>query len=121
VTKRDASVLLATGFTAGTASGLFGVGGGIVMVPMMVALMHASQHRAQATSLAAIVPIALAAGAMFALNDEIDLELAAGLALGSVIGVPLGVRVMAATSESSLRIAFGALQIAVGIFLLVVR
>jgi uncharacterized membrane protein YfcA len=118
VNKRDTAVLLVVGLIAGIASGLFGVGGGIVMVPLLVWLMRSNQHGAHATSLAAIVPIAIAGAATFALNGEIDYPLAAGLAAGSVIGAPIGVRAMAATGEQSLRILFGILQIGVGLLLL---
>jgi len=89
------------------------------MVPLLVWLVHFNQREAHATSLAAIVPIAIAGAATFALDGEIDHELAAGLALGSVIGAPVGVRAMAATGEDTLRIFFGGLQIAVGVLLLV--
>jgi uncharacterized membrane protein YfcA len=119
VNKRDVAVLLGIGLIAGIASGLFGVGGGIVMVPLLVWLMRSDQHGAHATSLAAIVPIAISGATTFALNGEIDYALAAGLAAGSVLGAPIGVRMMAATAERSLRILFGVLQVAVGILLLV--
>jgi uncharacterized protein len=119
VNKRDSIVLIVIGLLAGTASGLFGVGGGIVIVPLLVWLMKADQHGAQATSLAAIVPIAAAGSLTFAINGEIDYVLAAGLGAGSLVGAPLGVRAMDAINERSLRILFGLLQVAVGIVLLV--
>ena len=112
-------MLLVIGLGAGIASGLFGVGGGIVMVPMMLLYARVDQHTAHATSLAAIVPIAVAGAATFALQDEIDYTLAAGLAVGSMLGAPIGVRLMDKTSEASLRMAFGVLQIGVGILLMV--
>ena len=111
--------MLAIGLAAGIASGLFGVGGGIVMIPMMLLYAKVDQHTAHATSLAAIVPIALAGAATFALQDAIDYTLAGGLALGSMLGAPIGVRLMNRTSEASLRMAFGILQVGVGLLLLV--
>lgn len=117
--KRNVIFLVGIGLVAGLASGLFGVGGGIVMVPLLVWLLRSDQHGAHATSLAAIVPIAAAGAATFALNGEIDYAIAAGLAAGSVIGAPIGVRLMAATPERSLRILFGVLQVVVGALLVV--
>lgn len=51
--------IIAVGFLAGTTSGLFGVGGGIIFVPSLVFIFGLSQAEANATSLLAIVPVAL--------------------------------------------------------------
>lgn len=51
----DSGVLL-TGVTGGVASGLFGIGGGVIMVPILGLLLGFSQHRAQGTSLVALIP-----------------------------------------------------------------
>ena len=51
----DAAVLLA-GVTAGVASGMFGIGGGVILVPILGLLLGFSQHRAQGTSLVALIP-----------------------------------------------------------------
>ncbi|MQB00924.1 MAG: TSUP family transporter [Actinobacteria bacterium] len=78
--------VLAIGLVAGLASGLLGVGGGIVMVPLLTAFVGLDQHRAHATSLAAIVPIAAVGALTFALSDSIDVGLAS---LQTVFGVAL--------------------------------
>ena len=51
----SAGVLL-TGLTGGIASGMFGIGGGVIMVPILGLLLGFSQHRAQGTSLVALIP-----------------------------------------------------------------
>jgi uncharacterized membrane protein YfcA len=107
--------LIAIGAAAGLASGLLGVGGGTVMVPLLVALAGFTQHRAHATSLAAIVPIAAVAGVVFALDSDVEYGTAALLAAGALAGAPLGARAMAAAGERSLEAAFGAFLIAVGV------
>ncbi|HEV3472535.1 MAG TPA: TSUP family transporter [Actinomycetota bacterium] len=104
---------IASGFVAGLMSGLLGVGGGIVMVPLLVYAAHLSQHQAHATSLAAVIAIGAAGAATFASGGEVDLALAGLLALGSLVGAPLGANVMARTPEGPLKIAFGILMIAV--------
>ena len=107
--------LIAIGLGAGLGSGLLGVGGGTVMVPLLVAAAAFSQHRAHATSLAAIVPIAAVAAAVFALEGSAEYGTAALLAAGALVGAPLGARAMAAIGERSLEAAFGVFLIVVGI------
>ena len=103
------------GLLAGAFSGLLGVGGGVIMVPLLVGVGGLSQHHAHATSLAAILPIATVAAARFGMDNEIHLGFAALLALGSLVGAPLGARVMAGISEGALKIAFGVLVVSVGV------
>jgi uncharacterized membrane protein YfcA len=109
---------VAIGLGAGLLSGLLGVGGGIVMVPLLVVLAGLSQHQAHATSLAAIAPIAAVGALRFAAGGTVDLAVAALLAAGSLVGAPLGARLMARTGESSLALAFGVLILAVAATLL---
>lgn len=109
---------IAIGVVAGLLSGLLGVGGGIVMVPLLVLGARLSQHEAHATSLAAIVPIAAVGAVRFAAAGTIDYGAAALLALGSLIGAPLGARLMARLAEASLKMLFGALLVAVAVQLL---
>ena len=88
-------------------SGLLGVGGGIVMVPLLVAVAHLSQHQAHATSLAAVVLMAAVGAATFGADGQVDVGLAGLLAAGALFGAPLGARIMANTAEGNLKIAFG--------------
>jgi uncharacterized protein len=101
------------GVIAGLMSGLLGVGGGIVVIPLLV-LLGFSQHQAHATSLAAICPIAIVGATKFALAGEVEYALAIALAAGSLIGAPLGARIMARLPESKLKVVFGAVMIASG-------
>jgi len=112
---RQDFALVGVGLLSGVFSGLLGVGGGIVMVPLIVAVVGLSQHYAHATSLAAILPIATVAAARFGVDEEIHYGVAALLALGSLVGAPLGARVMERISEGALKIAFGVLMVSVGI------
>lgn len=85
------------------------------MVPLLVAFLGFSQHRAHATSLAAIVPIAAVAGGVFALEGVAEYDTALLLAAGALVGAPLGARAMARLGERSLEAAFGAFLVAVGL------
>jgi uncharacterized membrane protein YfcA len=110
-------MLLGVGVCAGLLSGLLGVGGGIVVIPLLV-LMGFSQHEAHATSLAAICPIAAVGAAIFAVAGEIDYALAVALAAGSLFGAPLGARAMAALAEPTLKVVFGCVMVLAGAVLL---
>ena len=111
----------AIGLVAGLCSGLLGVGGGIVMVPLLVALAHFTQKDAQATSLLAILPIALVGAAVFAVHGEVAYGLAGLLAAGSLVGAPVGARIMAQSAESTLKITFAVVMIVVAITMFLPR
>jgi len=111
--------LLAFGFVAGSASGLFGIGGGVVMVPLLVLAASFEQHQAHATSLAGGAFLAAAGAATYARAGEVDLTVAALLAAGALIGAPLGARLMHRISADRLKAGFGALLVVVGIVMVV--
>lgn len=94
------------GLTAGLLSGGFGIGGGIVMVPLLVAV-GLDRHRATATSLAAIVPIAIAGAITFSVSGEMNLELGIFIGVGGVVGSILGASLMNRMSARSLTVVFG--------------
>lgn len=82
------------GAGAGLLSGLFGVGGGIVLVPALVTVLGLDQRRAAATSLVAIVPAALVGAMSYGLRAEVSLLAAALVVLGSLAGTQVGVRLL---------------------------
>lgn len=94
------------GVLAGGLAGLFGVGGGILIVPGLVLLSRMEQRIAHGTSLAAILPVAAAGTLGFALDDAIDWPVAAFVAGGSVIGAAVGTTALRHAPEQRLRIGF---------------
>ncbi|PKQ19044.1 MAG: sulfite exporter TauE/SafE family protein [Actinobacteria bacterium HGW-Actinobacteria-6] len=82
--------LLGIGLTAGVFSGLFGVGGGLIVVPGLVAVLGLEHRRAVGTSLLAITPAVLASLASYAVTGSVDLVVGGLLALGAVIGAQAG-------------------------------
>lgn len=112
-------VLAGIGLGAGVLSGLFGVGGGIILVPAMVLLTGMAQQRASATSLASIVPIAVVGAIIFGRADSVDLPAALVLMVGSLVGVQIGARLMARIGDDRLRIGFALFMIAVALTMLV--
>lgn len=107
------------GAIAGLLSGLFGVGGGIVMVPLMVAWFALDQRRASATSLLAIVPIALASTIGYAVNGNVDVPAALLLLVGGIAGGQLGARLLPRTPIPTLQLWFGILSLATAVRLVV--
>jgi uncharacterized membrane protein YfcA len=106
--------LVPIGLAAGVLSGGFGVGGGLVMVPLLAAV-GMDRHRAHATSLASIFPIALAGAITFALSGQIDIGLGVAVGIGGIIGSVTGASVMHRMSTRSLSIAFGLVILAAGL------
>lgn len=103
--RRWAAAVLA-GFTAGLAGGLFGVGGGIVLVPMLTALFALSQHEAHGTSLAAIGATAVAGLVVYGLAGHVAWLPAALMGVASVFTARFGARLAARTSRERLTLAF---------------
>ncbi len=100
------------GFGAGVLSGTFGVGGGILFVPTLVAL-GLGQVEAAASSLLAIVPTAAVGVARQHRYGNVRVREALCIGVVSVIGVEVGVRIATRLDEDSLRRLFGVLLLAV--------
>ena len=111
-------VLVAGGASAGFLSGLFGVGGGLVMVPVLVLLVGMAQHQAHATSLAAIIPIAFVGALIFGRAESVNLIAAGLLIAGSLVGVQFGTRLMDRLSGDRLALLFSGLVIVVAVAML---
>jgi uncharacterized membrane protein YfcA len=107
------------GLLGGLAAGLLGVGGGIVVVPLLVANLGLAQRRAHATSLAAIAPAAAVGALVYANVSEVSWPTMGWLAIGAVIGAPLGVRVLSRSSDRALAVVFLAFSVLVGLRLLI--
>jgi len=120
-TKVHISLLI--GAAAGMLAGLTGVGGGVFLVPLMVGLLVMVQHQAHGTSLAVIFPIALVGAITYAIYGHIlgnvDWEVILGLALGGIVGVVLGARLMMRVPARQLRWTFGIFLVVVGTFMII--
>lgn len=99
--------LLAVGLIGGLLSGLLGIGGGTVMVPLLVLWLGLSQRSAHAVSLGAIIPISAVAVTAYGVAGEVDWQLAAGLIVGSIVGARLGATMLSRLPEDALKIMFG--------------
>jgi uncharacterized protein len=108
------------GILVGTLSGLVGVGGGVVMVPLMVLGMGLTTKRAVSTSLAVVMFTGVVGSAGYVatgFRDVQDLLSLPPLIIGSVIGAPLGVRLRDWLPEGVVRIGFGVFMVIVALHL----
>lgn len=113
--KKQMAGILATAFAVGVLGGMFGVGGGILLVPLLVLLFRFDQHTAQGTSLVALVPptglLALVnywnAGQV---DGKVGLFLMPGVFLGGILGSKLAQRL----SPQGMRRVFATLLFVLG-------
>ena len=115
----DTSVrLVAIGLAAGVFSALFGVGGGILAVPLLVLVAGLPQRVATATSLAAIGITASAGVAVYAFRGEVDVGYAALVGLPAAAGALVGTSLQQRIRTSTLTYGFALLLTGVGMWLL---
>ena len=109
--------LVLLGLGTGLYSGLLGLGGGFVIVPLLMRVFGFGTKRAIGTSLVAIAILSVPGTITHALLGHIDWRLAAGLSLGVIPGAWIGARVTAAASERHVRAAFAILLVTVGVIM----
>lgn len=109
------------GAVGGLTSGLFGVGGGIVMVPAMMFILRVDIKLAIGTSLAVIIPTALMGTYKHHSQGNVDWYLALAVAPTAILSGYLGAWVTTLVSSESLRRAFGGFLILVGLRLLLFK
>jgi uncharacterized membrane protein YfcA len=111
---------VAIGLVAGLLSGLFGVGGGTVIVPMLLLLLHFDQRLAAGTSLAAIVPTAAVGVVSYAIHGSVAWIPAIILAAGAIVGAQLGTWLLARLPQNTLRWGFVGFLVVVIVMLFIV-
>jgi uncharacterized protein len=115
--KRTLLSLAGIGIASGFLSALFGVGGGIVVVPLLVLLLGFDARAATATSLAAILVTALAGATSFSLFEHVDWDAAALVGLPALAGSVAGVRLQRLVTSRELTFLFAAFLVAVAVVL----
>ena len=108
----------AVGAVAGLVAGLFGVGGGIIVVPGLVLWLAVSQREASGTSIATIVATSAAALVSFEISGYVD-WMAAGLVfIGAAVGAVIGARLATQLPERTLTAAFAVILLIAGVRML---
>ena len=106
---------IAIGAIAGIVAGLFGVGGGVIVVPGLVLWLALTQREASGTSTATIVASSAAAMATFGLSGSVDWRAAGLILVGSVFGAWFGAWIAEQVNERSLAITFALVLAIAGI------
>lgn len=107
---------LLIGLASGVLGGLFGIGGGIVIIPALVYFCHLTQQQAQGTTLAILIPpIGLLAAWVYFKNGNVDVRIAAFVCLGFFIGGFFGAKIASIMSNDVLKRLFGLLMLLVAL------
>lgn len=114
------ALLMIIGLVSGIAAGLFGIGGGVLIVPALVYLVGFSQHMAVGTSLAILLPpVGLAAVLEYYRHGQVNLKAALIVAAALFAGGWFGALLSNRLSEPQLKLAFGIFVVGLGIYLVV--
>jgi uncharacterized membrane protein YfcA len=104
-----------TGLVAGLVSGLLGIGGGLVMVPVFASILGMPLKRALGTSLFVMPALALVAAIQHIILGNVDWAIAVGMMIGVVPGAMLGARLALRAKDKNLRIAVGSFMFGVAV------
>lgn len=105
-------ILIVFGIVVGVFSGVMGLGGGSIMIPIMVLAFHMTQPQAHGTSLAVMIPpVALPAVIEYWRHGNVDIRIAAWVALGVLVGSFFGALVANSLPKETLKLVFGFLLI----------
>jgi len=106
------------GCLSGLTGGIFGVGGSVVIVPLLTTLFGLSQTRAQGLGLTMIIPGTFVALATYAQHGQADWLVGIPMALGSILLVPYGVRLAYTLPEPRLKLTFACMLLVIMVLLL---
>ncbi|MCT4593377.1 MAG: sulfite exporter TauE/SafE family protein [Anaeromicrobium sp.] len=99
--------LLLLGFFSGLINGLFGSGGGTILVPGMFFLTKIEQHKSHATAISIILPLTILSTYIYMKNGNINWTIGIKIICGSVIGAYIGAKLLSHIPEKILRKTFG--------------
>jgi len=112
-------IFILIGLAAGIVGGLFGIGGGIIIVPMLIYWADFSQHKATGTSLAILLPpVGLAAVLEYYRHGNVDLRAGAIVASTMFAGLWVGAFMANKVRGPHLRLAFGVFVVIMGVYLI---
>jgi uncharacterized membrane protein YfcA len=112
--------LLAIGLAAGVLGGMFGLGGGLIIVPALLFILNLKEAEAIGTSLAALIPpVGLLGAIEYYRHGFIQVRYAALIALGLFAGAYLGARITTSLAPETVRRAYAILMLVVGARMLI--
>jgi len=110
------------GVTAGLISGMVGIGGGVIITPALIFMFGLSQHQAQGTTLAMLVPpVGLMAAWVYYQKGYVDVKIALFICLGFLLGSLLGAKFATQMSDFLLSKFFGGVMLLIAVKMIVTR
>lgn len=103
--------LIIIGAIAGFVNGLFGSGGGTIIVPALIFLMDLEDHKAHATAISIILPLSIISTIVYFLNNKVSLKLSSTVMIGGVVGSYIGAKLLNKIPTQVLRKIFGSVII----------
>ena len=103
--------LIGIGLVTGLINGLFGSGGGTIVVPALVFLLGIEDYKAHATAISIILPLSIISSFVYFKNNIIKLDIALIIALGGVVGSIIGAKLLNKVPIPILRKIFGSVII----------
>ncbi|OGX30221.1 MAG: permease [Omnitrophica WOR_2 bacterium RIFCSPHIGHO2_01_FULL_48_9] len=115
-------ILVLVGLIGGIFSGVFGIGGGTIMVPALVYFLGLTQHQAQGTTLAVLLmPVGLLGVLRYYQAGNVKIQMALLIGLGFIFGAFLGAHFVHGLSESTLKRVFGIFLVLVGMKMVLLK
>ena len=110
------------GVVAGVFSGIFGIGGGTILIPALVFLFGLTQHQAQGTTLAIMIPpIGLLAALRYYYSGNVKLNMAIFICIGFFFGALLGAHYIQAVPDPMLKRFFGIFLVIIGVRMIILK
>lgn len=108
--------MIGIGLLAGVASGMFGIGGGAIMVPAMVLILMMDQKLATGTSLGAqILPVGLLAAIEYHRQGQLEINKSVLIALGLLVGAYFGAKITLSLPPATIKRAYGIFLLLIGL------
>lgn len=111
--------LILIGIIAGLANGLFGSGGGTIVVPALTYILNVKDHKAHATAISIILPLTIISTFIYIKGKSIPLNIAFKVVSGGIIGSIIGAKILNKIPTLLLRKAFGSIIIVTALRLLI--
>ena len=120
VKKKDNSKLFAViaGCSAGLVNGVFGGGGGMIVVPMLISLLKCEPKKAHATTMLIILPLSLVSGLFYSAFGNLNIQVAIPVTIGVLVGGILGAFLLSKLSTKLVVIIFSVLMAGAGVKML---
>jgi uncharacterized membrane protein YfcA len=113
---------VALGLVAGVLSGIFGIGGGVILIPALVFLFGLTQHQAQGTTLAIMVPpIGLLAALRYYYSGNVKLSIAGFICAGFLVGGLLGAQLIQNVPDALLKKMFGIFLLTISVRMILTK